>query len=265
MAITTMAGVRSGLTQPIFIQKNNTTGTGTAWRSYWASAGYPAAGAYDTTLNGVALSSTAGGIPFTNPASGNTYFAGFKGFPQIYANQPVGYVMLADRLWHNGGYTITSTSAQNSTTPTWPARDVSGSTDGVGVFLALEVSANTGAGTPTVTVSYTNSSGTAGRTGTNFNLTAATSQASSTFIIGLQAGDVGVRSVQSLTLSATWTSGTINLVAFRPIAYIPVQAYSEDAITSGLPRIYDSSTLYLMMATPSNNNLMSAEMRLTQG
>jgi len=158
--------------------------------------------------------------------------------------------MLCDRLWHNGGYTITSTSAQNSTTPTWPARDVAGSTNGDGVLLALEVSAATGAGTPTITVGYTNSADTASRTGTNILATSASAIAGSTYLIGLQAGDTGVRSVQSLTLSATWTSGTINLVAYRVLSMLEVfggnAGYALDALTGGFPRLYNGVVPYLM-------------------
>jgi hypothetical protein len=161
----------------------------------------------------------------------------------------VGSLLLLDRIWHNGGYTITSTSAQNSTTPTWPSRcptsgtDDTAATTGLGVMLALEISAATGAGTPTITISYTNSDGTAGRTATNVRATAASSAIGAVYFIGLQAGDVGVRSVQSLTLSATWTSGTMNLVAYRILAEIPLTvanvAGGIDAVTGGFPRLYN--------------------------
>jgi hypothetical protein len=117
--------------------------------------------------------------------------------------------------------------------------------------LAVEVSAATGAGTPTITISYTNSAGTAGRTATNVIGTSATSAIGATYFIGLAAGDTGVRSVQSLTLSATWTSGTINLVAYRilaelelPIAQVP---NAIDAITGGMPRIYDGTVPWLVV------------------
>lgn len=70
------------------------------------------------------------------------------------------------------------------------------------------------------------------------------------YFIGLQAGDTGVRSVQSLTLSATWTSGTINLVAYRLIAAleIPVAGTPNaiDLVTGGMPRIYDDTVPWLV-------------------
>jgi hypothetical protein len=247
MAISTLDGLLAGF-QPTRGFQKALSGTLVAGRphSYWGFAGFPGAGAFDTTLNGVALSAPVNGqIPFTNPASGNKYIARLVAAATI-----GGTLILADRLWHNGGYTITSTSAQNSTTPTWPARDIAGSTNGDGVLLGMEISAATGAGTPTITASYTNQSGTGSRSGTNILATVASSIAGSFYPIGLQAGDTGVRSVQSITLSATWTSGTMNLVAYRPLLSIDLQASflgnAVDALTGALPRLYDDTVPFLI-------------------
>lgn len=212
MAITTLDGALAGA-QPTQVFTKAATGAMVAGRpiSTWGLAGFPGAGSYDTTLNGATVSNaTAGAIPFSNPVSGNSYLTRFLAQGTI-----AGTLMLCDRLWHNGGYTITSTSAQNSTTPTWPARDNNAATNGDGVLLGLEISSATGTGTPTITIAYTNSSGTGSRSATNVDATVATTAARTFHRIGLQAGDIGVRSVQSLTLSATWTSGTMNLVAYR--------------------------------------------------
>jgi hypothetical protein len=250
MAITTLDGVVAGQQPPFFISKA-VTATLVAGRpaSLWSLAGSPGAGSFDATLNGVTLSSTsaqvAGQIRHVDPGSGNAHLSRL----QAQATQ-AGTLLLLDRLWHNGGYTITSTSAQNSTTPTWPARDIAGSTNGDGVLLALEISAATGAGTPTVTVGYTNQAGTASRTATNILATVASSAIGATYFIGLQAGDTGVRSVQSLTLSATWTSGTMNLVAYRLLAALEIggafQSNAIDAITGGMPRLYNGTVPWLV-------------------
>ena len=214
--------------------------------SLWSLAGSPGAGAFDTTLNGVTLASPqAGQIPHTNPGSGNAYLSRFSGT----ATQG-GVLMLLDRLWHNGGYTITSAVAQNSTTPAWPARDVAGSANGDGVLLALEVSAACGAAAPTITIAYTNQAGTAGRTATNILATVNSPAIGATYFIGLQAGDTGVRSVQSLTLSVSWVSGTINMVAYRVLAALELpQALipnAIDAITAGFPRIYNDTVPWMV-------------------
>lgn len=161
-----------------------------------------------------------------------------------------GTLILADRLWHNGGYTITSNTAQNSTTPTWPARDIAGATSGDGVLLGVEISSSTGIATPTITATYTNSSGAGSKTGTNIVATGTSAPSGSFFPIGLQAGDTGVQSLQSITLSTSWLSGTMNLVAYREIARlemkIPQKTYSLDAFTGGMPQMYNGSVPFLI-------------------
>ncbi len=255
MAIT-LDTIAAGMRPPQFISKA-VTATLVAGRpaSLWSLGGRPGAGSFDSTLNGVTLSSSStipnGAIPHFDPASGNSYLARFTGK----ATQ-AGALLLLDRIWHNGGYTITSTAAQNSTTPTWPSRcptsgtDDTAATTGEGVLLAVEVSAATGAGTPTITISYTNQAGTAGRSATNIIPTVASSAIGATYFIGLQAGDTGVRSVQSLTLSATWTSGTINLVAYRLLAELELNgAFMPSAIdylTGGGPRLYNGVVPWLV-------------------
>lgn len=247
MAISTLDGVIAGLQYPRWFGKA-VTATLVAGRpaSLWSLGGSPGAGAFNNTLNGVTLTAPVNGqIPYTNPASGNGYLARL----QAQATQ-AGTLLLLDRIWHNGGYTITSTSAQNSTTPTWPARDAVGSSNGEGILCAMEISAATGAGTPTITMTYTNSAGTASRTATNIQATVASSAIGATYFIGLEAGDIGVRSVQSIQLSATWTSGTMNLVAYRILAAIELtgafQTNALDAITGGFPRLFDGTVPWLV-------------------
>ena len=256
MAILTLDQAGAGMRPPMFISKA-VTATLVAGRpaSLWSLAGSPGAGAFDATLNGVVLNSTsalvAGQIPHYDPSSGNSNLGRFSA-----SATQAGKLLLLDRLWHNGGYTITSTSAQNSTTPTWPSRCPTSGTDdtptttGRGVLLACEISAATGAGTPTITCSYTNEAGTAGRSATNIIATVASSAIGATYFIGLQAGDMGVRALASVTLSATWTSGTMNMVAYRILAEIELPgAFIPNAIdwlTSGAPRIYNGCVPWLV-------------------
>src|ERR1051325_3265569 len=122
MTVTTLDGIFAGLRQPQPIAKSVTaTLVAGSPASLWSLAGVPGAGALDTTLNGVTLSSTsalvAGQIPHYDPASGNSYLA----YLDAMATQ-AGRLLVLDRMWHKGGYTIPSTSAQNSTPPTWPSR-----------------------------------------------------------------------------------------------------------------------------------------------
>ncbi len=254
MGIATLDAAGAGTRPPVAWQKAAAQ-TAVAGRplSLWSVAGNPGAGGFNGTLNGVNLdSTTAGCLPRANPASGAAYvFSQEAGC--IGQN---GMLYLCDRLWHNGGFTITSTAAQNITQPTLPSRcptsftDDTPATTGFRVLLGMEISAATGAGTPTITANYTNSAGTAGRTATNITPTVASSAAQSFYPIGLQAGDAGVRSVQSITLSATWTSGTMNLVAYRILQAMTCIAdgspTSKDWFTGGGPRVYDGSCLFYL-------------------
>lgn len=267
MSITTLDGAVAGMQWPRFFQKA-VTATLVAGRpaSTWALGGNPGAGAFNGTLNGVTLAAPqAGQIPFTNPVSGNTHLARLQG----QATQP-GTILLVDRIWHNGGFTITSTSAQNITSPTWPARDALGATSGTGVLCGMEISAATGAGTPTITMAYTNEAGTASRSATNIIATVASSAIGAFYPIGLQAGDLGVRSVQSITLSATWTSGTMNLVAYRVLAALELTAAHTpnaiDALTSGFVQLHNDSVPFLIFlpSTTTATNV-SGQVIWTQG
>lgn len=247
MAITTLDGALAGMKPPTYFSKA-VTGTLVAGRPFspFYLAGVPgAATAPSPGLAGAALTTYAGQLPIP-AASGNTHLARFSGVSSAQA----GVLLLCDRLWHNSGFTITSTGAQTINSAAWPARDMNGSTNGVGVILGVEISSATGAGTPTITVSYTNDANTSGRTGTNSVATVATSAAGTFYPIGLAAGDTGVRSVQTLTLSATWTSGTMHLVAYRVLASLELGAAglpnAIDALTSGMPRCYDNTVPFLV-------------------
>ena len=250
MAISTLDGALAGMQPPrSFAKAVSATLVAGRPASLYALGGNPGAGTFNTTLAGGTYSSSssipAGIIPHVDPGSGNSYLARFS----ANASQ-AGTLLLCDRLWDNGGITITSTTAQTVSSVTWPARDTAGATSGNGVLVAVEVSAATGTGTPTLTLGYTNQAGTASRSATNIDATVASSAIGAFHRIGLQAGDTGVQSIQTFTLSATWTSGTINLVAYRVLAtlelagaYIPA---AVDALTSGFPRLYNGVCPFLV-------------------
>lgn len=260
MAITTVDGAIAGGQPARFIHKElSTAPVQGRYHSLWALNGIPAAGTYDTTLNGVALthSTVVGGFHRTNPTAMNAYLARLAFFA---SNS--GTLMICDRLWHNGNIDYTSTSLQAITSPTWPARDMDGATAGRGVLIGAEVSATMGAATPTLTLTYTNSAGTTDRSaGTLFSTTSG-AVPGAFYPFALMSDDVGVQSVQGITQSASWVSGTYNLVAYRPIITVDLQeastAAAVDILTGGLPRIYDNSVLY-MMYQPSSSGAVRVQ------
>jgi hypothetical protein len=267
MALTNLAGVIAGLRAPTYTNKGGNAGTAGRHMTSWYAATIPAgATANAAGMSGVALTyPVTGSIPWTPPGSGDTVLARY--LQRANASGGVGHMsaMLVDRLWHNSGLNATLTTSQNVNSVTLPARDVAQTTNGDGVLIGLEVSTASTANTPTVTISYTNSAGTAGRTATNVALLTTTSAQGSFYIIGLQAGDTGVRSIQTITFSIGWTSAVVHLVLFRVIAQMGLVsilngaassqrlAFIEDVVSLAAPKIFNGSVLQIVSLASSNN------------
>lgn len=250
MAITNLNQAIAGFQQPQYYVKA-ATATSVIGRpqSFWNVGGCPGAGTFNGSLSGGTYSSTSGivqgQIPHFDPVSGNSYLARFSG---ILSNP--GVLLLLDRLWDNGGITITSNTAQTVNSVSWPARDVNGATAGYGVLLGVEVQSAVGAATPTITISYTNSANIAGRTSTNQDATQSAATAGAFYRMSLQSGDFGVQSVQSITLSASWVSGTINIVAYRLLAVLELNNANIggvlDPLTGGFPQLWNGTVPFLV-------------------
>lgn len=266
MAITTVDGLIAGFQPPQPIWKAQLVGTVIAEaigipHSLWYESGLPGPAAVPAPgVNGAALTANVSGqIPWTNPVSGNGYLARWSATGTV-----AGSLFLIDRLWHNSGLNVTLSTAQSITMSALPARDNNGTTNGLGVQFALEVSTNTGnaAANTSIVINYTNSDGTAGRTGSipSFPATAL----KGTFTpFSLAAGDLGIRSVQGITLGTTLSAGAIHLIAYRVIAQIDLviagSGDNVDPFRGGLPRIYNDSVLqllYLPTATPARTEWM---------
>lgn len=224
---------------------------------YWycssKDAGSPGAWSPGTPgLSGRATDGTtaadAGCIYIPNANSGAQYITGVD-----ISSTQTGWQMFFDCLWVNSGIVVTTTTAQNINSVTLPARDISGTTDGAGCMIGLLTTvANTNAATiANSTVSYTNSSGTGGRTAT---LTASVgSQIPASPVIGtlvwfkLAAGDKGVRSIQSITLGTSLAAGSVSLLIARPIISAPIT--TANAGITAFPnmnpgiRVYNGTTL----------------------
>jgi|SRR6478735_624257 len=180
----------------------------------------------------------------SNPPSGKeARLAKFAGF-----SSSSGMLWLVDRLWQNSGLAGSFTStALTMSGGGIPARDDNGTTDGLGVLCGIEAQTSVGAGVPTTTLTYTNSDGTSGRTST-ITIPGASAAAGTIDLFPLASGDKGIRSVENIAQSSTRTSGTLGLVLYRVLAVLDLQSAipaSIDAISSGLPRIYDDSCLQL--------------------
>jgi hypothetical protein len=136
------------------------------------------------------------------------------------------------------------------------------STTGLGVMMMAIVVAGHSVGTGTFfTVSYTNSSGVAGRTsqtvqlntqfvnGTVITSASATASCSGPFI-PLQNGDVGVRSVESVTITGLGDVGLFTIALVKPLAQMSIRGidapvevdYFKD-FGGGMPKIDDDAYL----------------------
>lgn len=236
---------------PVVIGKDSATAEAAGIpHTPWYTAGLIGAGAAPGgALNGANFTgpSVVGQVPMPAAVSGQTCYV--EQFSFVHAGD-IGMVRLVDRLWGNVPV-VTTTGAQAITQPTLPLRDTAASSNGAGVYLALECSSatgNVGAITNT-TVSYTNSAGVAGRTATLASFPA-TAAAGTWVPFALQAGDIGVRSVQSITLGTSYASGAVHLVAWRLIADLPVpnvnHANRATWLDLGLPTVWNESCLQLV-------------------
>lgn len=146
---------------------------------------------------------------------------------QITTGIGFGMLMLADRLSHQGGLSGNTSSTQTTNLPT---AALTRSTSGVGVMAAIEVYSVLSTTAITITASYTNSAGTSGRTSKEASYSFDSNNETSGRLIILPPadGDVGVRSVESVTLSApTGVVGNIGVTLFKPYLAIPWLSVAE--------------------------------------
>ena len=252
------------------------TGTAADTVGYWygtfKDAGFPGAWAAGTPgVNGRVTNGTTSGdygcIPIQNATSGGNYLT------EIQLGSSVNHShYFYDVLWVNSGLSVTTTaSVQAISSPTLPARDLNGTTDGEGCVIGLYFSAaSTLAAVNALSqVTYTNSKGTGSRIATLLGL--AGSQAPATPVIGtvlwynLAAGDTGVRSIQGFNIGATsWLTGTINLFIARDIATIGTTIPNVCAQkTIGNPgiRLYNGTCLHhCVLASAATATFFSGEL-----
>ena len=245
-----------------------TAHTAGLWYSLMRGGGNPAADTIlgtGTNLAFQALSdtvATASGIPHGGNVGGYKVLLSAAAQTAAATTAPC-VLMLVDILGFYPVTTVTTTGAQTlNNTVTLPRY-----TDGAGVQAFLTPSTVMGAATPNITLNYTNSAGTAGKA-TPATLPIGNTAAAVTSIvhsgtgtgkygpfIPLAAGDAGIRSVQSINLSASYVSGVLNLVLCKPIMTLPITTLGvtaeRDLVNqfASMPRIYDGACLnWLMLA-----------------
>ncbi len=121
----------------------------------------------------------------------------------------------------------------------------------------------------TVTISYTNSAGVSGRTSTATTIGGGSYRELGVLLpIPLQAGDTGVRSIESVTLAATTgTAGNFGVCLFKPLSMIslesatgamPLDSVSTGCIIGSLAEIHPDACLTVSAITAVNFSIMGA-------
>lgn len=226
---------------------------------YFKDAGLPGAASFGTPgLNGVATdcstvgtAGSGGALTFGSPLFANASSGALYLRSATVTSAAVGTYALIDVLWVNTGLVVTTTTAQTTTSPTLPARDATGSTNGEAVELALYATAATtnAAVIANTTASYTDSDGNAGATATFSGLVGF--QAPATPVIGTwmpftyAAGDRGVRALASITLGTSYVTGSLSAMLYRTLAVVGVPTVSSPTtlVPEISPRLYNGSCL----------------------
>lgn len=204
---------------------------------------------------------TAGYPTIANATSGKTKYISRLTMGSTIA----GNMYLYDTLWACSGMSGIVTTAQTVTGFTGLTRN----TTGVGNRVFIQIYTATGATAVTATVSYTNSDGTAGRTGTAALV--ASSPANRMYMVSLQSGDVGVRSVQSVTLSATTgTAGNFGVTIAEPLTDIPFPSAAihdtRNYIDLGLPSLEDGTALTMcLVASTTTSGIIAGNIDIIEG
>lgn len=259
MAITSGDGYIAAAKEKVPICKTQTATTVAAqWHTLVDRNGNPGAAtlAVGNTTTGVVPTDVGAGYPLlTAFGGGNTgYLTGVS-----YSNSVASRFALYDRLWHAGAVSMTTLATTTfGSQPSYLGRVPNGT--GAGCEIWLEIVAAVSATATTISVTYTNEAGTAGKsTGATASLTG--------FITGrlirmpLAAGDKGVQLIQSVTVGGTVaTTGTFNVIVARPLIgsgmRVPV-AGAGDVLgldRTGMPIVYEDTAFWPIIAADSTNS-----------
>lgn len=255
MAITTRDQLIAALAgmPPVAIQKNSfTCVAGFPYASFRGAGGFPpnTSLAVPTTTGRTLDRLSSGAIPIPDAGTDKLYLAELD-----LCGTLAGSVMFADRALEYGGLSGIVTTAQALSALSLPAR----CGNGEGYELWLEWYTATGStASASVTASYTSSDGTSGRTATLVGGTPASVPANRCYRMTLQGDDVGVQSVQSVTLgTSTGTAGNFGVTIRKTLGGYGMTSaniggrwgYAE----TGLTEIPDDACLEMLMQSTSTS------------
>lgn len=240
-----------GKLQQLMFAKSGVLGVANIANSLWDVGANPAAGSTSAAPGGSSpTNTTTGGLKYVNPTGGDTmHFIGATSVATVGSNN----LLMYDRFFQVN-HNIATDPQTVSGVPT-RYQD----TTAVNNFITAFVTTVLGAGTPTYTITYQDSDGNAAEAAAAQTIvTVAIARrfpfavtVGNGWFIPLNAGDVGVRNITDLNLSAAST-GNIDVVLAKPYVWIPQGIANFPVIIDGinsafnLVKITDSSCLAFM-------------------
>lgn len=231
-----------------YVKTGARTTVAAQWFSAFDLAGSPGAG----TLAGV--DAAAGVVPIDTVAGYppiNTFGGGATGYlSRIDFSASVAMrVQLFDRLFVAGAYAFNAATVL-AAQPSYAGRCPAGDFKGLQIWAETVTAATLN---QAWTVTYTNEAGSTGRTTGAIGIAAAPT-VGRCFQLPLQAGDAGVSVIESVT-GTVGSAGTANIMVLRPLWQGRINFVGDgsihDLLRLGMPQIYDTSALYMLIAPDS--------------
>lgn len=229
MALADFDALRTAITSPAQVLRQHKavpTAVGLALRytSLWTRGLDDTASTPSTAV--APDNTTTGALKKSNGGSGRQYITNGAHRHTSGTDYKSKRLLIIDRLSHQGGLVANITTLQTTNLAT---AALTRYTSGVGVMAAIEVYSQLGGVATRFDVTYTNSAGTGSRVGV-YNAVAGELPLSGLFLpIGLVTGDLGVKSVESVQLSAdTGTAGNFGVTLFKVLGFVTVPAASGD-------------------------------------
>lgn len=226
-----------------------------SWFSTFDLAGNPGAGVLaggqttGSTTQGIVPTSSTPGYPPINAFGGTALGCLSK---VDFGSSVACRMTLYDRLFVAGAYSFNSAVSLGGQ-PSYAGRLPN--TDYGLTELWIETVTAFTTGNPIITITYTNQSGTAGRSTGAINMGALLT-VGRCVQLPLQAGDSGIQKIESVTCTNP-TAGTFNVMVLREIWSARVRTVNDGgvhgALETGLVQIYQPSALYMLIAPDSTS------------
>lgn len=259
MAITSLDGFLAAAKQYVsYIKTPGRTTVATGWFSLFDLAGNPGAG----TLAG---SSTTAGVVPTDATTGcptiSAFGVGNTGYlVQVdFGNTVASRIKILDMVWKGGAYGFAAATTTVTAPPSYASRMPGGDYGDTQIWIEVSTAFVTGTAW-NVQVTYTNQSGTTGRTTVAFGtaLAAAALTLGRMYQLPLQAGDTGVQKIESVIVTnggTAMTAGAFNVLVMRPIwsgrCRIANDGDVHDLTKTGMPQVFEDSALVVIVSADS--------------